>query len=1092
MVMVERALCPVLVGRSEELSVLEDALLAANRGQGSVVALAGDAGLGKTRLATELEHRARSIGAEVLSGGCSEADLSLPYLPLLEAIGNYLAGANVDALRARLGPAARELGQLFPQLGTDEAATQGAESAQAKLRLFEAMIALLRVPADESGLLLIVEDLHWADASTREMLDYMTRRLRQTRIMVLATYRRDEMHRKHPLAPIVQGWRRSGSATVVELEPLDESQVESMVRAIFDVNEVSAEFRDFLHDRSEGNPFVLEEMLKEAIDHGDVFRSEKGEWERKDLAQLAIPRSVSDNILARVERMDPDHADVLRAAAVLGPQFDYSILVSLTGASESVVQAALTDCVQQQLIVPGDRAGVYKFRHALTREAVYEDLILPRRQQLHARAAEVLQTRTDARPIAIANHLFAAGKDEEAVPLCLRAADEALAAVAYPEACALYERTLEFLTDTAVRARVLAALGYAYLTHSEAGRARPYAEEAVRAYASIGDRLGEARTRLTLGRAYWEQSDIARAKEEYEKARAELETLGPSEDLANAYVRLSGMEVFDLNNEQAVELAKKAIAIAEAVGADQPRVWAYNFLGCGLAFDGEVDEGIEYLERSYREAMEHGWYFIASNALHNLLAGGSEAFLMAKRMPEALDRLTALPLTVWPEGVNFRVGFNQYSLGQIDRAVETMREVIERTRAVGASTVTQWAEGNLLVGLTEAGRLDEARVYVRTIDPGAERQELGIDARGAIDFAIAAGDYEQAAEYARIVRDSGPWYLRERFVVDSCVQALVAAGALDEGEAMAAASEADVKHEPSERPHQDMIDGVVALGRGDAARARGYLERAASAFDEAGYRIYEMRARLKLAEALLILGDKEDAQENLEIVAKKGLDGGAKLRVAQARALAEQHGLTLTVVPEGTAEIRAADADLIETGERLVSILFADVRGYTAMTNERAPADMVDKIGSFHRWAQQEIDKRGGLVDKFAGDAVMATFNVSGRAIDHAERALEAGMALQDKAGLMGLPVGVGVAVGAAIVGRFAEGANISVLGETTNLAARLQAQAGANEIALSDDAYRRTKAFLDERGLTAEQVSMELKGFDAPVTAYIVRRARA
>jgi adenylate cyclase len=224
---------------------------------------------------------------------------------------------------------------------------------------------------------------------------------------------------------------------------------------------------------------------------------------------------------------------------------------------------------------------------------------------------------------------------------------------------------------------------------------------------------------------------------------------------------------------------------------------------------------------------------------------------------------------------------------------------------------------------------------------------------------------------------------------------------------------------------------------------------------------------------------------------KKGLEGGAKLRVDQARALAEQNGLTLTLVPEGSVEIIAADADIIETGERLVSVLFADVRGYTAMTNERAPTDMVDRIGSFHRWAQQEIDKNGGLVDKFAGDAVMATFNVSGRSTDHAERALEAGMALQDKAALMGLPVGVGVAVGAAVVGRFAEGANISVLGETTNLAARLQAQAGANEVVLSEEAYKRTKKFLEERGLMADQTKMELKGFDAPVTAYVVRRAR-
>ena len=1089
MVMVERALCPVLVGRAEELSILEDALLAANRGQGSVVALAGDAGLGKTRLATELEHRARAIGAEVLSGGCSEADLSLPYLPLLEAIGNFLAGTDVATVRARLGSAGREIGQLFPQLDTGDTPTQDVESAQAKLRLFEAMIALLRVPADDRGLLLIVEDLHWADASTREMLDYMTRRLRQTRIMVLATYRRDEMHRKHPLAPIVQGWRRSGSAKVIELEPLDGPQIESMVRAIFDVNEVSEEFRDFLHERSEGNPFVLEEMLKEAIDSGDVYRSESGEWERKDLAQLAIPRSVSDNILARVERMDPDHADVLRAAAILGPQLDYDILLALTGTQENVVQAALTACVQQQLIVPADRTGVYRFRHALTREAVYEDLILPRRQQLHARAAEILAALPDARPLAIANHLFAAGKNEAAVPLALRAADEAMNAFAYPEASVLYERVLEHVADATTRAHVLATLANAYLSHSEAGRARPYAEEAVRVYTSIGDHPGEARARLWLGRACWEQSDVARAKQEYEKAREILEAAGPSEDLANTYVRLSGLGVFDFDNDMGRTLAEKAIATAEAAGVDQPRVWAYNFLGCALGFEGKVEEGLDYLERSYREALERGWYFIASNALHNLLAGGSEVFLMAKQMPEVLDRLTALPLTVWPEGIPFRIGFNQFSLGRIDEALLTIQGVVERTRIAGASTVTQWAEANLMVALTEAGRLDDARLYLHRIDPDMERQELAWDARAGIDFSVAAGEFERAAEFARTVRDSGPWHRKMFYLLSSCVQAFVSAGALDEAEAMAA--EAHVVHERSQGPHRDMIRGTVTLARGDSSGARDLLQRAADAFEKAAYSIYEMRARLKLAEASIALGDRGAAQDQLETVIKRGLEGGAHLRIAQARDLAEQHGLTLTVLPQVSTEIVAADADLIETGERLVSILFADVRGYTAMTNERPPADMVDRIGSFHRWAQQEIDKRGGLVDKFAGDAVMATFNVSGRAIDHAERALEAGMALQDKAALMGLPVGVGVAVGAAVVGRFADGANVSVLGETTNLAARLQSSAGAQEMALSEEAYRRTKAFLEQRGLVADQVSVELKGFDDPVTAYIVRRAR-
>lgn len=157
----------------------------------------------------------------------------------------------------------------------------------------------------------------------------------------------------------------------------------------------------------------------------------------------------------------------------------------------------------------------------------------------------------------------------------------------------------------------------------------------------------------------------------------------------------------------------------------------------------------------------------------------------------------------------------------------------------------------------------------------------------------------------------------------------------------------------------------------------------------------------------------------------------------------------------------------VGTGERLVTVMFADVRGYTAMSGERAPRDMAERIASLQRWATREVDRHGGMVDRFAGDAVMATFNFSGARIDHAEHAMEAAIALQDKAALMDLGLGVGLAAGPAIVGALALGGNVSVIGETTNLAARLQAQALAGEVLLSAGAFRRLTAWLDAKGLS-------------------------
>src|ERR1700675_4842502 len=158
----DRVVCPVLVGREPEVTELEDALLAANRGDGQIVLLAGEAGVGKSRLAAELERRARKVGMATLSGGCSEADLALPYLPFLEALGNYLTASNLGDVRRELCSLSRELGHLFPQLEPDATRETG-DPTQAKLRLFEAIIALLRIAATQAGLLLVLEDLHWSD-----------------------------------------------------------------------------------------------------------------------------------------------------------------------------------------------------------------------------------------------------------------------------------------------------------------------------------------------------------------------------------------------------------------------------------------------------------------------------------------------------------------------------------------------------------------------------------------------------------------------------------------------------------------------------------------------------------------------------------------------------------------------------------------------------------------------------------------------------------------------------------------------------------------------------------------------------------------
>ena len=405
------ALCPVTVGRDSEMARLVGALETAHQGDSRTVVLTGDAGLGKTRMAADVRRSAADRGMATMWGGCSEAELALPYLPFLEAIGNHLAQADLGGLRRQLA-SHRELAWLFPQLELEEPPRDPSDPVQGKLRLFEAVLALLRTCARPGGLLLVLENVHWADASSRELLEYLVRRLRGARAMLLVTCRLDGLERRHPLIVAVDHWRRAGLVQRIDLGPLTVDRIGEMIRATVGVETVPMEIRRLLRERSEGNPFVLEEILKEALDRGAVTRHDSA-WRHESLQRLRLPRTVRDSVLGRLAGLPEEAADVLRCASVLGRSFDYPLLAAISGRQGNDVQSALRVCMLQQLVEEDpDVDGHYRFRHSLTRESVYEDMLVPQRQDLHAAAADALRSRPDTPAVELCRHLLAAGREE--------------------------------------------------------------------------------------------------------------------------------------------------------------------------------------------------------------------------------------------------------------------------------------------------------------------------------------------------------------------------------------------------------------------------------------------------------------------------------------------------------------------------------------------------------------------------------------------------------------------------------------------------------------------------------------------------------
>jgi len=1080
----EHALCPTLVGRDEQLFVLEDALLAAHRGESRFIALGGEAGMGKTRLSAELAKRAQRLRWDVLWGACSEAELPLPYLPLVEALGNYLSAQETARLAGLLGPARRELAQLFPQLGGDDFAVPVGDPAQAKLRLFESVVALLAVPAREHGLLLVVEDVHWADSATRELLDHLARRLTNMRSLLLVTYRSDELDRRHPLTPLLQTWRRSGVAEVVALAPLARDEIARMIAAILDDEEVESEFRDLMHVRTDGNPFVLEEMLKEAIDRGDVYRTGEG-WQRRSLEELRIPETVRDTILLRFARLDRADAEILQAAAVLGRTFDYATLLAVAGVPDASGHAALGVAVAQQLLeeVDGARA-TYRWRHALTQEAVADEIVLPRRQEIHSRAADAALA-AGFGSLQVARHLLGAARFEEAVPACVAAAEDAEASLAFGEALELLDRALPHVRDPLVRSRLLCRMGRVLWMDGRTSAAEEVLAEGIPGLEDAGEQLEAARYRLVLARCRWERSRPEQAHEEFERARRVLEEHGPSAELSIAYMRIAGLYQFEFDTERSLEAAAKAVEVARVAGADFERIWASSWLAFARMATDRSAEGKKMLDESFEEARRRGYTFIAHNIayndawsrLHTMTPGiGARIETLASETgPAVITDMTGVA-TSW----TFRASGNlPQALIAVERAANTsMGNESEKVR---------WRiRVELAEVLLELGRLDQASATLPALSERAELQDVVYDAAPQIRLRLATGRVDEAVELAREIAENGGRLAPYRDTLALAVEAFATAGLLEDAQAVVDHGRAH----PTEAgaAYLDEAQGRILLASGANAEAREILTAAAREAARCGFRLVEWRARTLAAEALAEGGSPEEAQLELAAVAAEADAATAMLIRDTARAVARRLGLVIPEPAESLPTPDAAQSELVDAGERLVTSMFADVRGYTAVASAIAPADLADRIAAFHRWAAAEVSRHRGLVDKFAGDAVMATFNASGARLDHATQALEAALALSGKAALLDLGVGIGIAVGPAVVGRTAVGGNVSVLGTTTNLAARLQTAAGAGEIVLSEEAHRRVAQWLAEHGLEVVPEALELKGFDGPQPAWRLR----
>ncbi|MGH3518159.1 MAG: ATP-binding protein [Haloechinothrix sp.] len=406
-----------LVGRRAELRQLRAAFARAERGEACGVVLAGDAGAGKTRLITDLGEWADAEGALVLTGRCLDmAEGGLPYLPFADALAP-LAGSGDESLAAA-GPA---LGRLLPQVVAAPPSTgrvpssveyegqyRGLDSQDlGQLQLFEAVLGVLTDLAAQRVVVLVVEDLHWADSSTRDLLSFLLARLRTQRLLVLASYRQDDVHRRHPVRPMLAGFARLPTVERLELAPFGTDEAREFVAALCE-NPLDPELVESIVARSEGNAFFAEELLASCAERDD-----------------GMPAALADVLLARLERLSASAQRVVRIISVADGGVAHSALSDVSGLDELALDEALREALAHHVVVIEGKK-YYTFRHALLREATYGDLLPSERTRLHATyAARLLGTTGRGQSALLAHHSLESNDLPAALAASLRAAEEA-------------------------------------------------------------------------------------------------------------------------------------------------------------------------------------------------------------------------------------------------------------------------------------------------------------------------------------------------------------------------------------------------------------------------------------------------------------------------------------------------------------------------------------------------------------------------------------------------------------------------------------------------------------------------------------------
>ncbi len=832
----QRLLCPTLVARDEELAMLAGLLASASAGKGATILIGGDAGVGKTALVRRFADGARAAASRVLVGECTEIEARRPLGPFMQIVEDARRSGWIraeDAQRATPLP-------------------QGDVDATSRPRLYQGLVRILAGIARSSPLLIVIEDLHWADEATLELFQYLPRHTRAERIVLVGTYRVDEIHRRHPLRAVLSNLSAARLISKLDLAPLDRTATARVVRETLRLpRDIPATFRDALYERCEGNPFFIEETL-EAMKARGMLRYRDGIWLGAEESALALPESIRDALQRRLEQLPDESRRVLRVAAVIGQRFDFDLLMAIARVTERELVEVLRAAIDMQLVIENHARGAFAFRHALTRECILAELLEPEQRAWHRAIGLVLEQREDAAELTeeLAYHFDAGGERERAFAAHLKAADRARSLAAFRHLIQHLHRALDLAGRDEETIPLYSRLAEAEAFFDLAKGERAWEDVYQRAIAA--NRTWEAGVALGRIGAHQVTNSSPRAAESLSRAIEILEAFGDSKELAHAHDFLGQWHIYNGEIELGLRAAARAVEIAERLGE---RVRVLNARITMALVPGEAERAIAVCRSAIDEvrasdAGRDDYGAAARGASGPLWRFYSQLFTAQTSMLSPAREALLDEWQAWADSVDYPDGFlysnrAKYAVGRgdFDEALEFLAKCVDES----SYTVTdQVLEAFVLVarGGPSAGAVLLERVGAMTLRPGAANAIL----REVAQIHLLVGDLAAVvAQPGADARWSNPNLGK---AIITALHAARMLGDSAEATAWSAATEALRARRDFSRFAGSYADAERDIDAGhidEAARALAAIAEALEQFDTPAM---STRLRLRLAEIL--------------------------------------------------------------------------------------------------------------------------------------------------------------------------------------------------------------------------------------------------